>query len=320
MNRFKNILCVVEPGNAGKAALRRAVALAENNQASLTVLDVIAPWPDQRQPAVELHMALVKSRTQAMDTAIKPYRERLSIQTRILHGLRFLEVVREVLRNGYDLVIKTAETQAWLGRLFGGDDMQLLRKCPCPVWLIKPEAPQACRRILAAVEIDDLYPSDECHAKRDLNRQILELAVSLALSESAELHLAHAWEAVAESTMKGAWVRVAAEQVNQYVEQERERHEAGVEDLLRDVTGRLGQESVEYLNPKIHLVKGWARKEIPALANRLGTDLVVMGTVARTGIPGVIIGNTAETILNLLDCSVLAIKPAGFSTPITLES
>jgi nucleotide-binding universal stress UspA family protein len=48
-------------------------------------------------------------------------------------------------------------------------------------------------------------------------------------------------------------------------------------------------------------------------------DLIIMGTVARTGIPGFLMGNTAETILNRIECSVLAIKPAGFVTPVTLE-
>jgi nucleotide-binding universal stress UspA family protein len=43
-----------------------------------------------------------------------------------------------------------------------------------------------------------------------------------------------------------------------------------------------------------------------------------MGTVARSGIPGLIMGNTAEAILTELECSVLAIKPPGFVTPVTL--
>jgi nucleotide-binding universal stress UspA family protein len=44
-----------------------------------------------------------------------------------------------------------------------------------------------------------------------------------------------------------------------------------------------------------------------------------MGTVARTGISGFLMGNTAETILNQIDCSVLAIKPPDFQTPVTLQ-
>ena len=47
-------------------------------------------------------------------------------------------------------------------------------------------------------------------------------------------------------------------------------------------------------------------------------ELIVMGTVARTGIPGLLIGNTAETILQRVDCSVLAVKPDGFVSPVTL--
>ena len=59
---------------------------------------------------------------------------------------------------------------------------------------------------------------------------------------------------------------------------------------------------------------------IPELAREIKADLIVMGTVARTGISGFFMGNTAETILNRLDCSVLAVKPQGFETPVALEN
>jgi len=65
-------------------------------------------------------------------------------------------------------------------------------------------------------------------------------------------------------------------------------------------------------------VKDWARKVILELAQQVGADLIVMGTIARTGIPGFFTGNTAESILNQIVCSVLAIKPAGLITPIKL--
>ncbi|MDX2428746.1 MAG: universal stress protein [Xanthomonadales bacterium] len=61
------------------------------------------------------------------------------------------------------------------------------------------------------------------------------------------------------------------------------------------------------------------RKEIPALAKQIEADLIVMGTVARTGVPGFIIGNTAEAILGQIECSVLALKPPGFVTPVTVD-
>jgi nucleotide-binding universal stress UspA family protein len=85
------------------------------------------------------------------------------------------------------------------------------------------------------------------------------------------------------------------------------------------MTHRLGEDAIDYLKPRAHLIKGSARKEVPTLSRHLEADLIVMGTVARTGIPGFIMGNTAEAILNQIDCSVLAVKPPGFVTPVTLE-
>ena len=62
--------------------------------------------------------------------------------------------------------------------------------------------------------------------------------------------------------------------------------------------------------------QGAPGQAIPALVRELDADLVVMGTVARTGIPGLIIGNTAEAVLSQLRCSVLAIKPSAFVSPV----
>ena len=66
----------------------------------------------------------------------------------------------------------------------------------------------------------------------------------------------------------------------------------------------------------VHLLKGHARDVIPKFAAKQRVELIVMGTVGRTGIPGVIIGNTAEAILNQVECSVIAVKPPGFETPV----
>jgi nucleotide-binding universal stress UspA family protein len=67
------------------------------------------------------------------------------------------------------------------------------------------------------------------------------------------------------------------------------------------------------------LLKGDAEALIPALAKRKGVELIVMGTVCRTGIAGFIIGNTAENILQQVDCSVLTVKPEGFVSPVKLR-
>jgi len=171
---------------------------------------------------------------------------------------------------------------------------------------------------VAAVDVDESYPPEELASRRALSRQTLEMASSLALSDFAELHIVHAWHAVAESAMRGGLMPATEEKVIAYVEQVRQQHAASLDVLISEVTSNLGQDALDYLKPRTHMVKGWARKEIPALAKQIEADLIVIGTVARTGVPGFIIGNTAETILNQIDCSVLAIKPPGFVTPVTI--
>ncbi len=324
MERFKDILCVVEPVEACKPALERAVTLAKNNHACLTVVGVIdrvagIEMPAEDHIAAELRAGMVSSHAQGLETLVDPYRTGIEIQTKMLKGTPFLEIIREVLRKGHDLVIKIPETQKWFDRLFGSDDMHLLRKCPCPVWIIKPTQLKSYRVILAAVDVDDAHPPEDLKSRHTLNQQILKMAGALAVSDFAELHIVQAWRAYGESTMGGAFMRMSKEEINTYVEKVRLRYAANLDALMGEVASNLGQETLDYLKPRTHLLKGWAKKEIPVLARRIEADLVVMGTVGRTGVPGFIVGNTAEMILNQIDCSVLAIKPPGFATPVTLE-
>jgi nucleotide-binding universal stress UspA family protein len=328
MRRFNNILCVVEHGKEGKPALDKAVTLAEHNQAKLTVVEVISRVPagigltDGGPNSRDLQTAMVREHEARLVSLIEPYRRRLDVKHGVLTGTSFLEIIRAVLRNGHDLVIKCPESPSWLDRFFSGDDMHLLRKCPCPVWLIKPEAPKTYQRILAAVDVGDSYSQKELETNHRLNVQILEMATSLAISESAELHITYAWESSSEM-IEGfvMFSDVSEEKRAENIEQERRHNQWLLNEFIRNlkVKNHAVRDAMEYLQPRAHLSKGSPRKEIPALAKRLAVDCILMGTVARTGIPGFIMGNTAETILEQIECSVLAIKPEEFVTPVVLD-
>ncbi len=100
-------------------------------------------------------------------------------------------------------------------------------------------------------------------------------------------------------------------QVDKLIRETRDIPTSMLEDLL-------GRYNLSKLRHRVHLVKGPARVLIPAVASRERIDLIVMGTVCRTGVPGFLIGNTAESVLQQVDCSVLAVKPEGFVTPVKL--
>jgi len=325
MKRFKKILCVIDTGAVNKQALERAVVLAESNQADLTVVDIVEHLHTGIRKSVvgpevaKMQAALVSEHAQALNKLVEPYRTRVGIKTSVITGVPFLEIIREVLRNGHDLVVKTPSTHNWLHRLFGSNDMHLLRKCPCPVWFIKSEAKKSWNRILAAVDIDDAFPPEEFGSRQALNRQIFEMASSLALADSAELHVVHAWRAIGESALHGAFMHTPEDKIKAYVKKIKLSNVALMASFLEEMAGAEENNIVDYLKPQIHLVKGLVREVIPIHAKKLKADLIVMGTVGRTGVPGFIMGNTAEEILNGIECSVLAIKPPGFITPVTLE-
>jgi universal stress protein E len=321
MKRFKHILYVAEVSVAQEVAIARAVSLAQNNQAHLTIIDVVREvaagigMPPGGPITAELTAAKVSQRRQEIESLIAPYRDQVDLDIDVLVGRRFLEVIRTVLRRGHDLVIRPAENPGWIERLFGSDDRHLLRKCPCPVWLMRPEEKANYDCILAAVGMD---PDEHDSEERALNQAILELASSLALSDFAQLHLVHVWDAP-EAGFASLWAENAEAAEINFTQSVHSQHKRGMEHLTRKLREHVGDEAYAYLSPRVHIPRGHAEKEVPALAKKLNADLVVMGTVAWTGIPGLIIGNTAEAVLDQLDRSVLAIKPPGFVSPVTLD-
>lgn len=315
MKRFRNILYVAEALKGPSSAFDRALALAEENQARLTVAAVHEPHiaavrlPDNRT-FLDIEIWVREEQAQCWDAFDARAGDRIELEKTLLSGTHFLEVIRDVQRNGRDLVIKPVEAGDWRQRLLGSADRHLLRKCPVPVWLIRAET-EASRRILAAIDFD---VEGQSPATGQLTQDILELSLSLAVAELAELYVVHVWDAPAEGMLR-RWSSEPGE-VNGYVERERSWHLNAATQAMDQLAASVGQEAVDFVKPHLRLPKGSAREVIPALAGELGVDLIVMGTVGRTGVPGLIIGNTAESVLDRIECSILALKPPGFSSPV----
>jgi nucleotide-binding universal stress UspA family protein len=322
MKRFSNILLVVDEGVDCSAALERAVTLARNNQARLTIATVVDEMPDDMQtalggatPVAVRDTIVAEKRDWVEEVATSGRASGVSLATKVLVGKTFIEIIRQVLRNDHDLIIKSAEVAGGLRNLlFGSTDMHLMRKCPCPVWLIKPTENRKYRRILAAVDRDEEEP-----VKDVLNRQILEISTSLALAEFSEIHIVHAWDLVGEDLYRSVRSGVSHAEVNAMLEEKANARRHWLESLLKNYGAAVDKDVVDYLEPKLHVVKGRAKHIVPLTARELDVDLIVMGTVSRAGIAGFLMGNTAENILAQIDCSVLTMKPPGFVSPVALE-
>ena len=205
MKRFRNILLIADAGTNHSAALKTAVALARNNQALLNICAIADAVPGDTQMAVtaitpaELRNIAISEKRDWLDELVKSVAaDGVPLEQKVLVGKPFIEIIRQVLENNHDLIIKCAEDTGDLrGMLFGSTDMHLMRKCPCPVWIIKPMEHHKYSRILAAVDQDSEEPVTDL-----LNRQILEMSTSLALAEFSEAHIVHAWDVVGEDIFR----------------------------------------------------------------------------------------------------------------------
>jgi universal stress protein E len=203
----------------------------------------------------------------------------------------WLAIVRRVLRGGIDLVIagKRGEPEP-PGRQLGAVSAKLVRKCPGPVWVCKPGSPPLPRRVLAATDLEPV------------GQQAVSAAAWLATHCDAELHVVHAIQLPLAVQLGGE-----------------EKEEAFERDSAAEAIRRIQQEIDAAGYPgtaSFHVGVTSPARAILQATERVDPDLVVMGTVSRGGVAGVLVGNTAQRLLDRVDCSLLAVKPEDFVCPV----
>jgi universal stress protein E len=307
MEPFKSVLVDVDATAPTHPALDRAVRLARRSGARLTITDVVTvPAYARRYLPADLEEEMVGQRRQHLSRLAQSVTE-VPTEAKLLIGRPATALIQEVLRSNHDLLMRShARDLAAEGpRPFGAVDMELLRKCPTPVFLVQHGALQRHPQIMGAVNA-----STEEASERALNVKIVEVTRLLTELEEGVPMLVQAWAPFAERLVRG---HSSADAFAVYVEDVRQRTAADLSRLAQSYGDRL---------PALQTIhrRGEPDVVIQEFVVTHGIDLVVMGTVARTGIAGFLIGNTAERVLRKLPCSVLAIKPDGFVCPIGLDS
>ena len=321
---FKRLLfvCTADENDADSLAL--AARQAAEWDADLSVLAVMEPPPGidsvarvTGTPARELEERLVEQFTERVAVLVERSAPGLEPAIDIRVGKPFIEIIRHVVAGGFDLVLKEAESLPGLGPfLFASTDQHLLRKCPCPVWLRLHDGPAAVKTVVAAVDVDGTA-AEQPETLSGVNRRILEAAARIVAAERGVVHVVNAWEAPAEGLVY-TWAEAPdpSEAAKAYVNDVQSAHWRALDALVAQAQSWIGPEAAERVEFRPRLERGAARAVIPEHVRRLQPDVLVMGTIARTGVPGFIIGNTAEDVLNSVDCSVLTVKPPGYVSPV----
>ncbi len=315
MQRFKNILLVCDHENDHAQASARALQLAQANGAKVTSIDVLDAAPGELN---RLFAGLPVLRSAQIADQVRDFHlnrlEELAVpfraagiptETSLLEGTAFLEIIRHVLREGNDLLVKGVKPEGVIGGLFTrGYDLHLLRKCPCPVWMIKDTDQPEPGGILAAVDPD---PQDQ--TRDALNTMVMEMATSLAEADNVPLHIVNVWRLQEEQALRSARFSIDESEIANILAHEQAQSKARLDQMMTRLPSGNTPRFIRH-------IKGMADEVIVDYVADNAIETIVMGTVGRTGISGLFIGNTAEAILNTVNCSVIAVKPPGFISPV----
>ena len=315
MSEFQRILVgvdLLQADQAGSAnfsppveeAIKQAQWLAEKTSAAITFFSAVevpqddrySQQPDEGPMAQRIEHAGRKALEQLVERA-----EARGVRATcaLARGEGWIEITRAVLRHGHDLVIVGTRNLGTVQRfLFGSTAMKLLHNCPCPVWVTRPEARPMPANVLVASDFSAV--SDEA----------LRLALGLGSLTGARVHLLHA----VDYPLDRLWSTGLLDSTTRaYHDQVRADARQALEEQLSQVAAGRPTDGVA-----IHVVEGLSIADTAILdfLEKNHIDLLMMGTMARGGIPGVFIGNTAERLVTHVQCSLLAVKPADFECPL----
>lgn len=311
IKKFNRALFIIESNaQIPLKALKLAIYYTQKNNIELDIVCVLPDltplhYSNSADILAKIQEAsIVSSHSKLLET-LKIKAPEFNGKLNVLVGKQFIEVIRLVINDRYDLLIKQTQNTSWLDSIFGSNDLHFLRKCPCALWLINQDPPQSYENIGLALD----YSDDQI--EMDLNQSLAKSASSFSDSFSASLHIITAFNAGVAS-FASQWADDAEKFEQAFLREEKGRINFESDYLIKN----LKNASNNGFPISKHVLVGHPQALIPKQTKALQVDLLVMGTVGRSGLMGMLIGNTAESILLQLECSLFTEKPKGFKCPI----
>jgi nucleotide-binding universal stress UspA family protein len=273
MQAIRCILVVIDPKLQENLALKRARLIASVSQSRLHLLVC-----DGKHHHSE-YLGRLRAELENQGYAVATHQA--------WHENLHQTIIAVQQAEGCGLVIKQHVADNPLKRaLLTPDDWKLLRYCPCPVLMAKTEAPWTGGNILAAVDVGN---TDTEH--RMLHSSIINHGFDIASLAGGSLHVISAHPSAMLSAADPAF-------------QLKETIEARYREACKQF-----QAEFDIPDSQLHIEEGPADALIPRVCHQLQAAVTVIGTVARTGFSGALMGNTAEVVLDALESDVLVLKP-----------
>lgn len=292
---FQKILVVVDALRDVHPELGRAIQLAKASGGELHIVDTVKDvhWFSRlfQQQYVSVYEEVLAQRKSGLEKLLQYCQSQgVSASCQVLVGNSSEKIIEEAQQVSADLIVRYAKGQHSLSKdKLGTTAQRLIRKLPTAIFLHRPQH-EPIKTVVAAV---DATPEDQDHAA--LNCRIVQVANHVASQNQASLKIVYAWTLYGEHLLRD---HLPASQYASLVEHQRKEHEDGFQHLL----------STQHLPTDVgSVLDGEPSQAIPQYCCDAGADLLVCGTIARSGIPGLLLGNTIERIMQQVDCSILAL-------------
>ncbi len=313
MKQFRDILVYAEIDDAD--CLSQVVAVARAHGAAITVCEVVEAPPrvQDSRGVVERVSKLRWSRAfQRLRRICDHFSEHMVIDYSVFTGVPFVTITEQVVQQDFDLVVHISEpVQAQTGIGLNATGMHLMRKCPCTVWALLPEREAHENTVVLAL---DRELAEETTAAEAFAITLAESALALAEARGAVLHVVHAWQPYGSELLEDPELDLKAAEREEYRLQQRKNSE----QWFRRIVQRIESLAPEAVTIVPHLGEGRAVPIVTAALEQTSAAMLVLGTVGTSANPGVLIGATTESILSACGTPVLALKPPGFVSPLTL--
>ena len=300
------ILAIIEPDIHPFEVVERAAWLARIYDCSLDLLlcdpdigPLHAGWFVSNE-AVEIAAKIEAAQHEMLDDLAENVRDTgVVVNNDVLEDRPVAEgILNQVNERQPKFLVKGTHYHSAAERaIFVDTDWQLVRSCPCPLYLVKPHELKDNPVIVAAV--DPTHSHDKPAA---LDQAIVEIARDVAAQTDGEVHLIHTYQRLtgvgSEATRTFKPIEIPIDELDKRIQAE---HREKLDELAN--ANSIDEEHV-------HQLPGRARELLPMFARTHGADLVVMGAIARWGIKRAIIGSTAERVLDHLPCDVLIVRIA----------
>lgn len=292
---FTHLLYATDFSNNARLAGDEAVRLARRWGARLTVVFVNTDLPLKRRwrklpNAVEIEEALRASGLKKLEDLTAPMQDASGMNLRFaaLEGKEAAETILSfITEQGCDfLVIGSHGTTAMDLFSVGSVAIQLIRHSTVPVLTVRPDLEEGFQRILAPVDFSEASKASLALA-----------AMMLRQADDAALHVLHSFEPLGIASLSLVSSGQEEDYRHQIVDTEREALEEFIEGA-----------ALKGIDPVVEVLCRAPDQAILEYAEAHDIDLICMGTVGRSGLSAMFVGNTAERILRGTTCSMLTTR------------